>query len=117
MANKNTKQMHAALRLAHRQGKPTLLWQRPVGDYHNDEHARFTFVSIPTACVNADGVNSVNRKRNSCQKLYRNQGPDQRTQSVTYHEAWVAHAPMSFPNHQYLKYRRPGGGSLAPALV
>jgi hypothetical protein len=106
MANKNTRQLRKRISHASGRGESSVEHQTPVRDYHNDAKIRLVNKVFPTAVVNADGVNSVNKRRNSCQRLYVNTGNDKRSLSITRHEPHVKHESMGYPNHKYLEYRK-----------
>jgi len=118
MANKSTKQLRKQVSAASRAKQPEVAYKTPVRDYHSfsgsREHSMVNMV-CPTAVVKGDGVNSVNKRRNSCQRIYLNKGAGG-TQSLTCHEPFLKGEHMAFPNHsQYAnwEYRRPG----APAVT
>jgi len=111
MANKNTKQLRRQIQAATRKGQDSVTIKRPVFNYHShsgSKESAFVSVTFPTARVKG-GVNSVNRARNSCQRLYLNQNAHSITQSLTAHEALDDKQPIVFPNHRNYKnweYRR-----------
>lgn len=116
MANKNTRLLRKLVRKACKRRADSVEWQTPVADYFNHDGIQLRTVRVPTAIVRGDGVNSVNKRRNSCQRIYVNKGSDGRTASLTAHEPYVRHEPMMFPNHrQYAnwEYRKPGGANIA----
>lgn len=109
MANKNTKQIRIQIRAAGKRGEDYTQRQQPVGDYHNGDKGRFITQTFPTARVKGDGVNSVNKRRNSCQRVYLNKGEGGVLQSLTAHEPFVKGEYMVFPNHRQYEnweYRR-----------
>lgn len=121
MANKNTKKLRIAIRAAGKAGHSEYEHSTPVRDYHNRPNDSFRAnptscmmkQQFPTARVNDDGVNSVNRRRNSCQRVYLNRLDGGMTQSLTAHEPFLRHEHMTFANHfQYrdFEYRRPNPG-------
>lgn len=119
MANKNTRQLRAKIKDATRRGEDTVSIQRPVYNYHSHQGSKdsaFVTVSFPTARMKGDGVNSVNKRRNSCQRIYLNRTDGGSTQSLTAHEPFLKHEPMIFPNHRQYEnweYRRPQGQASA----
>ena len=115
MANKNTRSYRNKVRAAGKAGEDFAVIERPSRSYPLAESRAkgMTTVSFPTARVKGDGVNSVNKRRNSCQRLYLNQSEAGVTQSLTAHEPFLKHEPMVFPNHRQYKnweYRRVHAG-------
>ena len=106
MANKNARLLRRHLTLATRRGDTQLTWDKPVPDYHNHTDARFVKMTFPTALRGANGVNSVNVRRNTVQVIYQNVGEGGVKFSVTGHEVRDKSKPAIFPNHGYLEYRR-----------
>ena len=107
------KQLRLAVQTASKLKLAEVQYKTPVPDYHSNSgrgDALFINKTCPTAVVKGDGVNSVNKRRNSCQRVYLNKGVGG-TQSLTCHEPFLKGEHMAFPNHsQYAdwEYRRPG---------
>lgn len=116
--NKNTRKIRCAIRQACKDGEDSALVERPSRNYNSatSRQAGMSWVSFPTARVKGDGVNSVNRKRNSCQRIYLNQNNAGRTASLTCHEPHLRHESMIFKGHGYIDYRRPNTGPAAPSV-
>jgi len=114
MANKTTRKLRKQIARASRRGEDTVEHMTPVPDYHNhsnDEYrARPTSLMVrqvfPTATVKGDGVNSANKRRNSCQRVYTNMGENRRSTSLTCHEPFLRNEPMRGKGHGYIEYRR-----------
>ena len=121
MANKSTRQLRRIISAAGKKGQDEVQHKQCVPNYHSrgtgdDFRAKpdsfFVNVSFPTARVKGDGVNSVNKKRNSCQRVSLNQNEHGQTSSLTSHEPWIRHEHMVFKNHHQYKnfeYRRSAG--------
>lgn len=108
MANKNTRLLRRLIATATRLGSDHVIWQKPVYNYHSNPE--MTSSTFPTAIRRANGVNSVNAKRNTCQVVYHNVGEGGVKFSATAHEIRDKNRPAIFPNHGYLEYRRGSAG-------
>lgn len=126
MANKATRQLRIKIARASRKGEDAVEHLKPVFNYHScgdnsDYRARpssfFTRQVFPTAVVKGDGVNSVNKRRNSCQRIYLNMGENRRSTSLTVHEAFLRNEHMTWKGHGYIEYRKIGVPSVAQPTV
>ena len=117
MANKATRQLRKQIARASRNGEDAFEHLQPVYNYHScgdgqDFRSRpssfLTRQVFPTAVVKGDGVNSVNKRRNSCQRVYLNTGEHSRSTSLTAHEAFLRNEHMIWKGHNYIEYRRIG---------
>ena len=121
--NKNQKQLRIRIRRAGLAGNDTCEYTKPVRDYHSARRTNagqlFVTQQFPTARCDGDGVNSRNSQRNSCQRVYRNQGAAKAgNTSATFHEPFVKYSTMAYPNHGYIEYNRRGAASNAlPAVT
>ena len=109
MANKNTRLLRKQVRAAGKRGEDFATVEVWRGQ---DKRT----LQVPTARVKGDGVNSVNKRRNSCQRIYLNRADGGATLSLTAHEPFLKHEPMIFPNHRQYdnwEYRRPQGQASA----
>jgi hypothetical protein len=115
MANKNTRQLRIKIARASRNHEDSVTHDKPIYNYHSagdfqDFRSRpgsfFTTQTFPTAVVKGDGVNSINRKRNSCQRIYLNKGENSGSNSLTAHEAFLRNEHMTWKGHKYIEYRR-----------
>lgn len=117
MANKNTRLLRSRIKTACRLKQPFVERSQPVPDYHSNPTKNVLITqTFPTCVIKGDGVNSVNKRRNSCQRVYVNMGADSKSQSLTAHEPFVKHEHMVFKNHAYMEYRSPNSGPTTPKL-
>jgi len=103
MANKNTKRLRKAVKNACRKKHDEVEYKTPVFNYHSFQGSKDGLLikkSCPTAVVKGDGVNSVNKQRNSCQRIYLNRLESGKTASLTAHEPFLRHERMVFKNHR-----------------
>lgn len=123
MANKNTKSLRKAVSAESKRGNAFVEYGRPVPNYHSytgPKEGRLIKTLCPTAAMKGDGVNSVNKSRNSCQRIYLNRADGGATSSLTAHEPFLKHEPMRFPNHSMYKdweYRRGPVNSVSATAV
>jgi len=113
MANKNTRALRKDVKDACRAKQSEVAYTTPVPNYHSYQGSKDGMLlkrTCPTALVKGDGVNSVNKRRNSCQRVYLNRADGGATQSLTAHEPFLRNEPMIFPNHrqyEHWEYRNP----------
>jgi hypothetical protein len=105
MANKNTRSLRKRISRACRAKKSDVELLVPVRDWHNQDSPKFETKHFPTALVGQNGVNSMNSKRNTCQRVFINKGENNTSSSLTCHEALVKGHSMVPKNHNYVSYR------------
>lgn len=106
--NKNTRAIRIKIRKAGKKGEDLASISIPSRDYvkASSRSAGMTTKLFPTARVKGDGVNSVNKRRNSCQRVYTNMGENRCSTSLTCHEPFLRNEPMRGKGHGYIEYRR-----------
>ncbi len=104
--NKNTKQVKALVSRASRKGDTTIVINRPVRDWHNQDKPVFRPVTYHCASPNKEGVISQNTNRNMRMSVAKNTDSEGRKYSITRHEPISEHRPLVHKNHNYMTYRQ-----------
>lgn len=119
--NKNTRIERKAVRAQQKAGGGTVSIRRPIGGYHGATrgHQRapesaFTNVTLHANTRGAEGVVSLNARRNMQMKVLQNQDENGRKETLTVHEPIHKREFITHPNHQYIRDDKRGGGYFQP---